>query len=106
MEDKIFPYKMYAWLGYGIAWGHWLWGNKKWFKQNGIEGVKFYRIGVLSKKTVKLRMKHLYLYDRAPKKWEKLIAPLWREIIRFRKIKSNIMVSGLKEGLRQSWKQK
>ncbi|MBE6795492.1 MAG: hypothetical protein E7533_02780 [Ruminococcaceae bacterium] len=106
LEDKIFPYRIYQWFGHGIAWGHWLWENKKWFKQNGINGVKYYRLGVLSERTVKLRFKHLYLYNRGPKKWEKLIAPLWREIIRIRKIKSNIMVSGLKEGLRQSWKQK
>ena len=106
LEDKIFPYRIYQWFGYGIAWGHWLWENKKWFKENGIKGVKYHRLGVISKRTADLRFKHLYLYNRNPNKWEKIIAPFWKKIIQLRKIRANIMVCGIKEGLKQSWKQK
>lgn len=106
VSGDVFPYKMYAWLGYGIAWGHWLCNNKEWFRQNGIEKVKFNRLGVLSEKSVKRRYAHLYLYNRSPKKWEKLIAPIWRFGIKLRKVKANIAIFGLKKGLSESWKNK
>ncbi len=101
LEDKIFPYRMFPKHGYGIAWGHWLWENKKWFKQNGINTR--YRLGVLSKKAVCLRMK--YLYSKDPPKWMKVIKPLWRRVVQIRKIKANVAMYGIKDGLDASLKQ-
>lgn len=103
MDDKIFPYRILQTYGYGIAWGHWLWANKKWFKQNGITGVK-YRLGVLSKRTVNLRLK--YLYNNNPPLFAKIIRPFWRLIVKLRKVKANISVDGVTKGLQNSLKQR
>ena len=96
MSDKVFPYRITQSYGHGIAWGHWLWENKKWFKQNGIKNVR-YRLGVLSKRTVNLRLK--YLYNKNAPRFVKLIKPVWRGIVQLRKAKANIATNGLKQGL-------
>lgn len=102
MDDKIFPYRITQTYGYGIAWGHWLWENKKWFQQNGITDVN-YRLGVLSKRTVYLRFK--YLYNNNPPQFAKMIRPFWRFIIKLRKVKANIAMNGIKNGIKVSIKQ-
>lgn len=106
ISNDVFPYRIYQWFGYGIAWGHWLWNNKKWFKKNGINKVKYHRLGVLTHRAAQRRMNHLYLYNRGPKNWERLIAPIWRFGIKLRKVKANITIFGLKKGLSESWKNK
>ena len=103
LDDKIFPYRITQTYGYGIAWGHWLWANKKWFQQNGITDVN-YRLGVLSKRTVYLRFK--YLYSNNPPRYAKFIRPFWRLIIKLRKVKANISMNGITKGLKISLKQK
>lgn len=62
LSDMIVPYFNKPADGYGIAWGKWMPNNKKWFKQNGITGVKFHHLGSLSKKGVISRNKYLYVY--------------------------------------------
>lgn len=104
ISADVFPYRIYQWFGYGIAWGHWLWNNKKWFKQNGIFNVKFSRLGSLSERAAQRRMKHLY--SKKPGFFTKLIKPIWRQYIRFRKIRANVMVLGFKKGLSKSWRDK
>lgn len=103
MEDKIFPYRIFQSFGYGIAWGHWLWENKKWFKRNDIKNVK-YRLGVLSKRAVQLRMK--YLYNPKSPSIFKVIKPFWRLIVKLRKAKANVAMYGLREGVAISLKQR
>lgn len=103
-DDKVFCYHYLTSFGYGISWGHWLWKNKKWFKENGIKGVKFYRLGLLSEKAVKSRFNHLY--NKNPSKIEKFIRPIWRMFIRYKKVRANILIFGLKKGIQVSWKQK
>lgn len=104
IKKQVFPYHMKAVLGYGVAWGHWLWNNRKWFEQNGIHGVKYHRLGVLSERVVKARWNHLYTQH--PTRMDKIIKPFWRGIVKVRKIKSNICVWGWKKGLQITWKQK
>ena len=97
---------MRAKYGYGIAWGCWLWNNKKWFLENGIDKVKFHKIGSLSEKAVFNRLNHLYC-DQANKKKsliDKLITPIWRLGIKAKKVKQNVMTLGIKKGLKESWK--
>lgn len=104
VSNDVFPYKMYAWFGYGIAWGYWLWNNKKWFRQNGIKNVRYYKLGSLSETAANRRMK--YLYAKNPGFFTKLIKPIWRSYVRYRKVKTNILVFGIKKGLKESWKNK
>lgn len=102
-DDKIFYYYLST-FGYGISWGHWLWKNKKWFEENSIFGVKFWRLGILSEKAVSRRFKHLY--NNNPTLFDKMIKPFWRIIIRYKKIRTNVLMLGFKDGLKESWKQK
>lgn len=60
ISKMIFPYSIDQSKGYGIAWRHWLWNNKAWFKQCGIKGVPYWKLGVLSEKSVARRYKYLY----------------------------------------------
>ena len=101
LEDKIFPYRIFQRFGYGIAWGHWLWNNKKHFLRNGIENVRYHRLGILSKTVVNLRFKHLY--TQTPSALDKAIRPFWRMIIQWKKVRSNLLVFGLEKGLKRSW---
>ena len=102
-DDKIFYYHLST-FGYGISWGHWLWKNKKWFNDNGIFRVNYSRLGILSEKAVKRRFKHLY--NKNPTLFDKMVRPFWRMIVRYRKARTNILVFGLTNGLRESWKQR
>lgn len=104
LDDKIFPYRITQTCGYGIAWGYWLWANKKWFEDNSIFGVKFWRLGSLSEKAVNRRINHLYNHD--PTLLDKMIKPFWRILIKFKKIRTNVLVFGFIDGLNECWKQK
>lgn len=101
-NNLIFPYHVRPSQGYGIAWGHWLWENKNWFRQNGIKNVKYYRLGTLSRRATLRRMNHLYNKNKS--KLDKLIYPLWRMIVKFKKVRSNILVFGLRKGIKESLK--
>lgn len=59
-SKMIFPYQIYQKLGYGIAWGHWLWNNKKWFRECNITGVDFWRLGTISEKEYQDRAIYIY----------------------------------------------
>lgn len=102
MEDKIFPYRIEQAYGYGIAWGHWLWENKKWFRKNGINNV-CYRLGTLSKRTVELRLKYLYL-ARNPMWIARGIRCVWRLMIRLRKLKAEVAINGLRNSVEMVYK--
>ncbi len=49
-ENNFYPYEVSWDKGYGIAWGKWLWNNKEFFEKNGITGVNFDNLGMLSQK--------------------------------------------------------
>lgn len=99
-DKKIFNYSL-AMTGYGITWGHWLWNNKKLFEENGIHGVKYYRLGVLSERTYEKRMKHLYNTNQNG--LEKAVKPFWKMLVDLRKVRANILVFGFLKGLHVSW---
>ncbi len=99
-SDKVFCYHIFP-FGYGVSWGHWLWDNKAWFEKNGIKNVRYSRLGILSEKAVGRRFKHLY--NQNPNVIEKLIRPVWKFLIYVKKAKSNILILGLKEGIKTSF---
>lgn len=101
IENLIFPYKIEQYLGYGIAWGKWLWNNKAWFEKNGIYNVNYRRLGKISKKNADFRFKHLY--NQNPTKFDKLIRKIWKIISLVSKVKSNIFAFGLRKGIAVSW---
>ncbi len=61
IATMIFPYYNGHQQGYGIGWGKWRPKNRQWFKENGIDGVKFGQLGELSEKDIERRYKYLYV---------------------------------------------
>lgn len=63
-ENMIFPYYLDAEeqfvRGYSIAWGKWLWNNKKIFEANGIYDVNYKEIGTLSKRGAEIKRKYYF----------------------------------------------
>ena len=102
IDNRVFPYQIFQRYGYGIAWGNWLWNNKKWFQANGINKVNFVRLGFLSEKAVARRFQHLYNKDKTF--LDKIIAPFWKLFIKIKKVKQNICTLGILRGLDESWK--
>ena len=101
LNGRVFPYQVLHRYGYGIAWGQWLWNNKKWLEANGIYGVKYYRIGTLSKKAVFRRLNHLY--SKKKTNFDKMITPFWYVVIKIKKLRQNIFTLGFKRGIIESW---
>jgi hypothetical protein len=95
-ENDIVCYRLID-DGLGLSWGYWLWENKKWFKQNRIKGVKFYRLGVLSKRTVELRCN--YFYTKCSSRFVKIIKPLWTLITRVRHFKGLVLTIGFRRAI-------
>ncbi len=106
IENRVFPYQIFQQYGYGIAWGCWLWNNKKWFLENGIDKIKYNKLGSLSEKAVLRRFDHLYCNQANKKKSfiDKLITPIWKLGIKAKKVKQNVMTLGIKKGLKESWR--
>lgn len=90
LKTSIFPYSICQSSGYGIAWGHWLWNNRKWFEKNDIFHVKYNRLGSLSQKTVLKRIKHLYSNN--PTGFDKLIRPFWRVLVKLKRLFHSLLV--------------
>ena len=96
-DDKIVYYFHGINKGYGIVGGEWMWNNKKWFEKNGIYDINYKRLGVISEKAAKKRIKHLYNSD--PTTFDKMVRPIWLEVIRIKKCKNYLFGFGLKEGI-------
>lgn len=77
--DMIVPYLVGNEYGYGINWGKWLWKNSEMFRENGIT-ADFRALGVLSEKTVKLRMNSIYAQH--PRGIYKLIKPCYQAALK------------------------
>ncbi len=98
---SAFPYHTGPINGYGVAWGRWLFNNKKWFKENGIKGVKFGKLGVLSKRLVDLRYKYLYRVGKKPARgFAKLIQKIYKLIDKIEKGLAQIRINGFKKGIK------
>ena len=101
LETSAFPYHINQIKGYGVAWGRWLFNNKKWFRANGIKGVKYHKLGVLSKTSVNLRYKYLYRVGKPPASgFSKLVQKTYKLIDKIEKGFAQIKINGLKKGLK------
>lgn len=102
LSTMSFPYLIDQHLGYGIAWGHWLWNNKKWFRNNGIRDVQYWRLGIISERCARHRFKYLY----APAmKGRCNIAKTYYNLCRQAKYAlHNILSMGIGKGLSQSFR--
>lgn len=99
-DSMIYPYHILQTCGYGVAWGRWLWNNKKWFKENNIHGVRYNVLGSLPQWSVKLRYRFLYRTGRGePHGIEKIVWKIYRSVDRFEKGLTQIRIRGLKNGL-------
>lgn len=102
ISNMIVPYKINQSYGYGIAWGKWLWNDKKWFEENNIKNVNYKQLGILSEKAVKRRFK--YLFSANPDRFGTCIQTIYKQIIRFEKAAQNLRIYGFKEGIQKSYK--
>lgn len=102
ISKMIFPYQIDQHYGYGIAWGHWLWNNKSWFKKCGIKGVQYWRLGVISERCARHRFK--YLYDPNMKN-RRSIAKTYYNLCRQAKYAiHNVLAMGITKGVTKSVK--
>ena len=84
LDGMIYPYHIEQYLGYGIAWGKWLWNNKKWFEQNGIFDVNYYTLGFISRRQYNSRMR--FLYNEKKGFIHTIIKKIYKAQIRFRNL--------------------
>lgn len=103
ISNMIFPYRINQIYGYGIAWGKWLWNDKKWFEKNGIKKVNYKKLGILPEKNVKRRIK--YLYNPNPDGLGRIIKFIYRIIVYIEKVAQNIRIYGMKTGMKESLKE-
>lgn len=96
IDNMIMPYLNKPEYGYNIHWSRWFWNNKKWFEKNGIVNVNYRKLGTLSQKSVKRRLK--YLYNRNPVGLRRMIKKAYQLIDIFERITQNIRVYGWKAG--------
>ena len=99
INKMIFPYSIDQRCGYGIAWGKWLWNNKRWFLKNGINHVQFSQLGILSERNVKARFN--ILYNNNPQGVAKIAKPFYRGWVRIDAAWRNIRCLGLRRGLKE-----
>lgn len=102
VKNFIFPYHINQSLGFGIAWGRWLWNNKPLFEKNNIKKVNYRCLGVLSEKSVKRRFRFLYRSGLGPAKgFEKLIQKIYKFIDTIEKGFILIKINGFKKGMQE-----
>lgn len=98
----IIPYHMNPKLGYGIAWGRWLWNNKKLFNQCGITDVDFKTFGILPKWAVEMRFRFLYRAGLKPAQgFEKKVQYAYKFLDRIEKAFILLKLYGLKMGIQE-----
>jgi hypothetical protein len=100
-ETMIIPYRNNPLYGYNIHWGRWLWNNRKWFEQNGIFKVDYHKLGVLSERAAKRRMK--YLYNRNPNRFRKVIKGIYQMIDLLERLLQNIRIFGWRAGFQENY---
>lgn len=101
LTQMIFPYHVHPKEGYGIAWGHWLWKNKKWFKECGIDKVPYWKLGTLSEKNVLLRYK--YVYGLIPSNKNKVKIGFYKLFKELKITFHNFTSQGLLKGFETIW---
>jgi hypothetical protein len=102
ISSMIIPYRNNPEYGYDIAWGKWLWNNKKWFEKNGIINVNFKKLGSLSEKSVKRRIK--YLYNRNPDRLGRIIKYIYQLVDVIERLAVNFRINGWKAGLLENFR--
>lgn len=100
IENVVFPYRINQRYGYGIAWGRWLWNNKKWFRKNHIDNVNMHELGTLSERAVKRRFR--ILYNANPQGAQKVVKKLYRIVDRAEKAGQNMRIYGFRKGIKIS----
>lgn len=95
-----FPYLIEQAKGYGIAWGHWLWNNKAWFKKCGIKGVQYWRLGVISERCARHRF--MYLYDPAMENRRSLAKTYYNLCQQAKYAIHNVLSMGVGKGVKKS----
>lgn len=95
LDAMIVPYFNRPADGYGIAWGKWLPNNKKWFENNGIHGVKFHRLGSLSKEGIDRRNKYLYVVPTTPGR--KAIKTVYQLYVYADRMVRGFMINGMQD---------
>ena len=99
---SAFPYHIFQLNGYGVAWGRWLWKNKKWFKINNIKKVNYSKLGCLSQCSVKLRFKYLYRAGKKPAKGlARIVQWTYKQIDKIEKSFAQLRINGLKKGIKR-----
>lgn len=67
ISKMVYPYYLdpenYFRRGYSIAWGKWMWNNKGLFEKNGIYGVNYKELGVMTQKQAERKIKYFYGYQ-------------------------------------------
>jgi hypothetical protein len=100
IRSMIIPYLNQLVDGYNIHWGKWFWNNKEWFEKNGIHNVNYKKLGTLSEKNMKRRLK--YLYNRNPDRLGRVIKMIYQLIDIIERLSQNIRVFGWKAGLKEN----
>ncbi len=98
IDQMIVPYRIRQTYGYGIAWSRWLWENKQWFEKNDIYNVNYKKLGSISEKHVKRRIK--YLYHPSNGKIGRAIRDVYQMIVYVEKAAQNIRIYGRRKGIR------
>lgn len=64
VSKMVYPYYLdpenYFRRGYSIAWGKWLWNNKNLFDKNGIYGVNYKELGMMTQKQTERAIKYFH----------------------------------------------
>jgi len=100
ISSMIIPYLNKPEYGYNIAWGKWLWNNKRWLQKNGIKNVDYGKLGILSEKNMKRRMK--YLYSRNTDKLGRIIKKVYQIIDIIERLAQNIRIFGWRAGQKEN----
>lgn len=102
ISSMIIPYRNNPEYGYAIHWGKWLWNNKEWFEKNNIKDVNYKKLGILSERSVKRRLK--YLYNRNPDRLGKIIKGIYQVFDIIDRLAQNIRIYGWKAGLKENFR--
>lgn len=102
-SHMIYPYMVRQIYGYGIAWSRWLWMNKQWFEKNGIYNINYKKLGVLSERHVRRRIK--YLYNPNPDKLRRMIKYIYQIIVYTERVAQNIRIYGVEAGMKISYQE-
>ncbi len=100
ISNMILPYCNKPEGGFNIHWGKWLWNNIDWFNRNDIRGVNYKKLGILSEKSAKRRMK--YLYNRNLDRLGRIVKRIYQIYDIAERLAQNVRIFGWKAGLKEN----